>query len=270
MSGFVWRDRHDVQRVLETCDPIKAEITVIDAELLEFVDKLEAEDPKVWMAAMQASESLVRRRNLLMTDCERWNRHADAINVTQARELVVSIEIKRPEIDTMRNLHRYLADWEKLDRDITAGAQSQSAVNAPMTQEQAQLLTSVLKLPASVAQSIGSARALLQADPRTNRDPLPKDGNSFLSQDRHGRPHDVRDLRDIEVEYIAAFEALDALAPALKSESSSISTTKILSQASASANMVNIIQSNLEGWAQHCAALQKHQARVRAKNIKGL
>jgi hypothetical protein len=270
MSGFIWRNRHSVEHNLATCDLIKAEIAAIDAELEAFVDKLEADDPNIWTAAMQASEPLVQRRNALMTDCERWNKHADAIDVAHARALAASIAAKRPEIDTIRILHDYLKDWEKLDRDIAAGVKPRSAIDAPMTQEQAKLLTNVLLLPASAAHSISSAHALLQADPRTNRDPLPKDANSFLAQDRHGRPYDVRDLRDIEVEYIATFEELDALVPALKGEFSSQLTAEAHAAASTPCNRLVVIQQSMEGWAQHCAALQKQEARARARTIRKL
>jgi len=270
MSEFLWRDRRGVTHSLDSRDLIVAEMAEIVAKLKTFTAALEAENPETYEAAMRASEPLVQRHNVLVSDCERWNQHISVLTAASAADLLASIDALRAEVDTMRVLHRYLAEYEKLDRDIAAGIRLSSATDAPVTADQQRLLTSVLKLPATAASSINEARSLLQADPRTNRDPLPEGASSFLSTDRQGRPHDVRDLREIEVEYIAAFDALDTLLPALKGQSPSMKVTEALVASVASANMVNSLKGNFEGWARHCASLRQQEAHARAQSIKDL
>lgn len=98
------------------------------------------------------------------------------------------------------------------------------------------------------ARSFSEAHTLLSATPATCRAPLPADVPAVEWTDRLGHWHQVRDLRQIEREYLAIAAELDRLLPRLANGVPIRDILAALDAARLGVRRVSILERSMNHW----------------------
>lgn len=244
MTAFSWTDRHGVAHNLATHDEIERERQEVRTELLDLRPRLEDSDDAAFMAAHGEAAALRERLIALQNDLRRFVRHEAARAIT----MIGQIEL---EARFLRDLHRSYDQWDERD-DVAAG------LAQPPTPEQ----RSVLRIQAIrdgrdaiIPATFGEAHALLLACPATCRTPMPDSAPAFEWTDRRMHHHQVRDLRQIEREYVVLAGELSNLRPQLAPDVPIRDMLTALELGRLAVDRVSILERTVKRWSAHVIAV---------------
>ncbi|MBY0380296.1 MAG: hypothetical protein K2W78_00015, partial [Xanthobacteraceae bacterium] len=105
--------------------------------------------------------------------------------------------------------------------------------------------------PTEILATFGEAHAVLLANPATCRTPLPSSAPALEWTDRDRHYHQVRDLRQIEREYVSIARELAMLLPKLAADVPIRDTVTALERAHVGVNRVIILERTMNRWATH-------------------
>lgn len=240
MTAFRWIDRHGVAHELTSPEEIEREWQQVKQELLDMRARLESANYAIFMVAYGEATSLRARMVALQA-----NLH-DFVRYEAARALAMIDQIDT-EASFLRDLHR---SYEQRDER----REDNAALTSPPTADQ----TAVLRRQASrdgrnasIPATFADAHAALLAHPETCRASLPDTAPGFEWTDRHMHYHQVRDLRQIEREYIAVAGELVRMRPQMAPDAPIRDVLKALEHGRLAVERVSILERTLSRWSAH-------------------
>ena len=244
MTAFGWTDRHGVTHDLSTHDEIECERQEIKQELLGLRARLENSDDAVFMAAHDEAASLRERLMALQDDLRRFVRYEAA----RATTMIEQIEL---DASFLRGLHSCYEQYDERAEDAAALATSPTPDQISVLRRQAIRDGRDAVIPAT----FGEAHALLHAHPATCRTPLPDTAPGFEWTDRRMHYHQVRDLRQIEREYVELADELSRLRPQLAPDVPIRDVMTALEGARLAVDRVSILERTMSRWSAHVIAV---------------
>lgn len=246
MTTLGWTDRHGVKHDLATYDEIERERQEVRQELLNLRTRIASTDDAVFMAAHGEVASLRGRMMTLQDDLHRFVRH----EATRATAMIEQIEL---EASFLRDLHRSYDQRDERGDDATALTETPTLDQVFILKRQAIRDGAVAIIPAT----FGDAHAPLLAHPATCRTPLPDRAPAFEWSDRRMHIHQVRDLRQIEREYVELASELAGLAPQLAPESAIGDVLTALEQSRVVVDRVSILEGTINRWTEHAIVVAR-------------
>lgn len=245
-TTFSWTDRHGVMHDLSTDDDIERERQEIRLELLDLGARLASTDDAVFVAAYDEAAALGERLMALQQDLQCFVRH-------EAMRAVAMIEQIDLDASFLRSLHRSYEQREACGDDPAALA-------VPPTPDQMSVLRRQAirdGRAAIIPSTFGEAHTLLFAHSATRRTPLPPSAPGFEWTDRYMRYHQVRDLRQIEREYVALADDLSRLRPQLAADVPIRDVIKALEAGRLAVDRVSILERTMTRWTAHVIAVAR-------------
>lgn len=234
---FRWTDRHGVTQDLNSHDEIEGERRQIRQELLDLRPRLEHADEAIFIAAHGEATALRARMVALQEDLHRFVRHEAA----RADTMIDQIDL---DASFIRDLHcSYDQHVERADDDAALAAPP-SADQASVIRRQAIREGRQAPVPAT----FGEAHAMLLAHPATCRTPLSESVPGFEWTDRRMHYHQVRDLRQIEAEYLAVAGELARLRPQLAPEIPIRDVLTALERGRVGIDRIAILERTMNRW----------------------
>ena len=237
---FRWTNRQGVAHELDRHDEIESERRQVRQELLDLRPRLEHADNAIFIAAHGEAAALRARMGALHDDLHRFVRHEAA----RADTMIGQIDL---DASFLRNLHSsYDQHGQRADDD--------DALAAPPTPDQGSVLRRQAirdGREATIPATFGDAHAMLLAHPATCRMALPDTAPGFEWMDRHMRHHQVRDLRQIEAEYVVVAGELAALRTRLAPAVPIRDVMMALEQGRVGIDRVAILERAMNGWTAH-------------------
>ena len=233
MTSFRWVDRHGVAHDIVDADVIEREYWDVVAEVRTLGSDVSGADETVTLAALAKAAPLRARLTILVEDLRRHLRHT-------ADDAIRAIGEITGEAAYLAALHRcYDQQAERIaDTAWLAG---------PPSAEQVSVLARALTSPLQ-ATSFREAHALLVANAGTCRTPLPDDVAAVEWTDRLGHWHQVRDLRQIEREYLTVAAELGRLLPRLATGVPIRDVLAALDAARLGVRRVSVIERSMNHW----------------------
>ena len=237
---FRWTDRAGVEHELTDHQAIEKERQQVRAELLALRYSLTRSDDDAFIVAHGKADRLRARFLALQDDLVRFVRHEAA----RAIAVITKIDLHAGFISY---LHRCYEQHARRKDD-------KLAMGEPPSHEQMY----VLKMqairdgePAAVPSSFAEAHMALLAKPTTSRTPLPTSAPALEWTDRGGYYHQVRDLCQIEREYVALARDLAPLLPKLAPDVPILDMVDALERARLGVNRAIILERTMNRWATH-------------------
>lgn len=247
---FRWTDRHGVVHDLDRHDEIESERRQVRKELLDLRPRLEHADDAIFITAHSEASALRTRMGALQDDLLRFVRHEAA----RADTIIGQIDL---EASFLRSLHScYDQHGQRADDD--------AAMAAPPTPDQGSVLRRQAireGREATIPASFGEAHAMLLAHPATCRMALSDHAPGFEWTDRHMKYHQVRDLRQIEAEYVAVAGELADLRARLTSGIPIRDVLIALELGRLGIDRVAILERTMNRWTMHVIGV------VRAEHV---
>lgn len=251
MRPFRWADRHGVVHELTDGDAIEREHRAVKAELLALRERLSSADDAVVTAVLGEAAPLRARLVALAADLRRYLRHAAEAASNVVGEIVA-------EAAHLARLHRCYQQQIEHTTDAPWLAGPPSAEQVAVLAWQAGRQQMEEPRPAS----FGAAHALLLADPETCRTPLPASFAAVEWTDRNVKYHQVRDLRQIEREYVAVAAELDLLAPRLGANVPIRDTIEALERAQPLVRRIAVLERTMNYWTAQVIAAARDDYRM--------
>ncbi|KQS02263.1 hypothetical protein ASG11_15990 [Sphingomonas sp. Leaf357] len=245
-TTFGWTDRHGVTHDLSTHDDIERERQEVRQELLDLRATLASADDAVFVAAYDKAAALGERLMALQQDLQCFIRH----EAMRATAMIAQIEL---DAAFLRSLHRSYEQREACGDDPAALA-------VPPTPDQMSVLRRQAireGREAIIPSTFGEAHALLFAHSATRRAPLPVRAPGFEWTDRDMHYHQVRDLRQIEREYVALANDLSRLRPQLAADVPIRDAIKALEAGRLAVDRVSILERTMTRWTTHVIAVAR-------------
>lgn len=240
MTTFRWTDGDGVTQELASHDKIEQEWRMIRQHLLDLRTRLESADDAIFMAAHADAATLRSRLSALQDDLCRFARHEAA----RALTMIDQIEL---DASFVRALHRSYEQHRDRRGDDSALAASPTPDQMTVLRRQAIRDRTEASTPAT----FGEAHAQILAHPATCRMPLPETMPAFEWADRHMHHHQVRDLRQIEQEYVTVAAELVSLRPQLMPDASVKDMLSALEHSRLAVERVSILERNMNCWTAH-------------------
>lgn len=247
---FRWTDRHGVAHDLDRHDEIESERWQVRQELLDLRPRLEHADDAIFIAAHSEAAALRARMGVLQDDLHRFVRHEAA----RADTIIDQIDFNA---SFLRNLHSSYDQYGQRAADDDAMAASPTPDQGSVLRRQAIRDGREATIPAT----FGDAHAMLLGHPATCRMALPDTASGFQWMDRHTRYHQVRDLRQIETEYVAIAGELADLRPRLTPGSPIRDVVMALELGRVGIDRVAILEGTMSRWTMHVIGV------VRAEHV---
>lgn len=237
---FRWTDRAGVEHELTDHQAIEQERQQVRAELLALRDSITRSDDDAFLAIHVGMERLRARFLVLQEDLARFVRH----EAERAIAVITKIDLQASFIG---QLHRcYDQHAQRRDDEIAMG-------EPPIHEQMYVLKVQAIRdgKPAAVPSSFAEAHTALLAKPAICRTPLPNSAPALEWTDRDGHYHQVRDLRQIEREYVAVARELSLLLPKLEADVPIRDIVTALERARLWVNRVIILERTMNKWATH-------------------
>ena len=245
-ATFGWTDRHGVTHDRTTYDDIERERREVRQELLDLRARLASVDDAVFVAAYDEAAGLGERLMALQQDLQCFIRH----EAVRAAAMIEQIGL---DAAFLRSLHRSYEQRKACGDDPAALA-------VPPTPDQMSVLRRQAirdGREAIIPSTFGEAHALLFAHSATRRTPLPPSAPGFEWTDRHMRYHQVRDLRQIEREYVALADDLSRLRPQLAADVPIRDVIKALEAGRLAVDRVSLLERTMTRWTAHVIAVAR-------------
>lgn len=245
-TTFDWTDRHGVTHDLSTHRDIERERQEVRRELLDLRTRLATADGAAFVAAYDEAAALRERLMALQQDLQRFVLHEAA----RATAMIEQIDL---DAAFLRSLHRSYEQREACGDDPAVLA-------VPPTPDQLSVLRRQAirdGREAIIPGTFGEAHALLVAHSATRRAPLPASAPGFEWTDRHMHYHQVRDLRQIEREYVALADDLSRLRPQLAADVPIRDVIKALEAGRLAVDRVSLLERTMTRWTAHVIAVAR-------------
>lgn len=237
MNPFRWTDRYGIAHDLNDGNAIERERGAVTSDLLALRGRLTSADDTVVVAAVGTAAPLRSRLVVLADDLNRYLRHvAEAAKIAIGEIVMEGAHLSR--------LHRCYEQQVKHATDVAWLAGPPSAEQATVLAWQADRDGKAELQP----ESFGAAHALLLAQPATCRAPLPASCAAVEWTDRDLKYHQVRDLRQIEREYVVIAGELDLLAPRLAANVPIRDTIEALERARPLVRRIGVLERTMNHW----------------------
>ena len=237
---FRWTDRAGVEHELTEHKAIDRELRQVKAELLALRDSITRSDDDAFLAIHEEKERLRARFFVLQEDLVRFARHEAA----RAIAVIKKIDL---QAGFMSDLHRCYEQHARRRDDKIAMDEPPSHEQIYVLKMQAIRDGKSALLPATFA----GAHAALLAKPATCRGPLPTNAPALEWTDRDGHYHQVRDLRQIEREYVTVARELTLLLPKLAPDVPITDVLIALELGCLGVDRVIVLERSMNDWAKH-------------------
>lgn len=237
---FRWTDRAGVVHELTDHQAIEQERQQVRAELLALRDSITRSDDDAFLAIHEGMERLRSRFFVLQEDLARFVRH----EAERAIAVITKIDLQASFIG---QLHRCYDQHAQRRDDNTAMCASPSPEQIDVLKQQAIHDGK----PTAILATFGEAHAVLLANPATCRTPLPSSAPALEWTDRDRHYHQVRDLRQIEREYVAVARELALLLPRLAADVPIRDNVAALQLAHVGVNRVTVLERSMNRWSAH-------------------
>jgi hypothetical protein len=240
MTTFRWVDRHGVVHNLTDHESIERERQQVRQELLDLRAALDSADDAIFIVAHNEATVLRARMVALQADLQGFVRH----EAVRATAVIDRIEL---EASFIRSLHRSYEQFADHSGNDTTTATSPTAEQISVLKRQAIRDDREVSIPAT----FGDAHSLILAHPATCRTPLPDTAPAFEWTDRNMHYHQVRDLGQIEREYVALAGELTALLPQLAADVPIQGVLAALERGRLAVDRVIILEGAMKRWTSH-------------------
>lgn len=240
MTTFSWQDRRGIVHDLTGHEAIERERLDVRQELLDLRTRIESADDAVFMTAHGETVVLRARLVALQADLQAFVRHEAA----RATTMIGQIDL---EADFLRALHR------SYEQRVERGDDDAALAKPPTPDQVAVLRRQAIRdgRTASIPDTFGDAHTALLACPATCRTPLPDTAPGLEWTDRHQDYHQVRDLRQIEREYVAVANELALVRPQLAPEVPIRDVLKALEHSRLALDRVSLLERTMNRWSAH-------------------
>lgn len=237
---FRWTDRAGVVHELTDHQAIEQERQQVRAELLALRDSITCSDDDAFLAIHEGMDRLRARFFVLQEDLARFVRH----EAERAIAVITKINLQASFIG---QLHRCYDQHAQRRDDNSAMCASPSPEQIDVLKQQAIHDGK----PTAILATFGEAHAVLLANPATCRTPLPSSAPALEWTDRDRHYHQVRDLRQIEREYVTVARELALLLPKLAADVPIRDTVTALERGRLPIDRVIILERTMSRWKAH-------------------